>query len=212
MKLIDAIKNVIIPNDANVRDWQCDADYEAVNESLEIFNMWSGWSEELNKRIRAYPIYQWQCTDTWVGLKAIYFDGKPAGASYQSARKSSVNVRWLSLEIARAVREAILSTVETKIDLINPEEDIGEDFSVQYAGEALSDDGFYQGRPVRALVYYESYTQTTPQQYRRPGHSYTESVPYEDPKNHCVKILDEGCDRVIPVNELRFRFNVREPG
>jgi hypothetical protein len=208
MKLIDAIRNVTRP--AEPDRWRHSAPLEEICEALGIDYDWNE-PEELQTRLQSYPIFNWLCTDTHVGLNAIYFDGEPVGCSMQTARKSSTNVEWISAEDARRVREAILSYREEKLfDLIKPDAEIGDDAGVAYTSQALTNEGTYQGRPVTALVWYDGLTsRSTPEEYRKPGRAYTEAVPYADEKSNCVLVQDGDEQRIIPIEDFRIAFNVK---
>jgi hypothetical protein len=208
MKLIDAIRNVTRP--AAPDPWRHSAPLEEICEALGIQYDWNE-PEELQSRLQSYPIFNWLCTDTHVGLNAIYLDGEPVGASMQTARKSSANVEWISAEDARRVRDAIMSYREEKLfDLIKPDTEIGDDASVAYVGQALTSEGFYQGRPVKALVWYDGLSsRSTEEKYRQPGRAYFEAVPYADEKSNCVLVQDGDEQRIIPVEEFRIALNVK---
>ena len=208
MKLIDAIRNVTRP--AKPDAWRHSAPLEEICEALGIQYDWNE-PEELQSRLQSYPIFNWLCTDTHVGLNAIYLDGEPVGSSMQVARKNSTNVQWISAEAARRVRDAILSYREEQVfDLILPDEEIGDDAGVAYVGQALTDEATYQGRPVKALVWYDGLaSRSTPEEYRREGRPYFEAVPYKDEKSNCVLIQDGDEQRIIPVEEFRIALNVK---
>jgi hypothetical protein len=207
MKLIDAIRNVTRP--ATPDPWRHSAPLEEICEALGIQYDWNE-PEELQSRLQSYPIFNWLCTDTHVGLNAIYLDGEPVGSSMQVARKNSTNVQWISAEAARRVRDAILSYREEKVfDLILPDEEIGDDAGVAYVGQALTSVGTYQGRPVKALVWYDGLSsRSTEEKYRQPGRAYFEAVPYADEKSNCVLVQDGDEQRIIPVEEFRIALNV----
>lgn len=100
-----------------------------------------GWVED-NKLI-SYAIEEWLCTDTWVGVYAIYLDGEPVGISCQTARKSDTQYKWISEEKAQKVKEYILSVMEEDEpvhELLTDEEleeDWGEMFQLGYSSQIL---------------------------------------------------------------------------
>lgn len=85
-----------------------DPDLEALESDLQT-NTFMGWSEAFNERVKRLPINTWICTDTEVGVNAYYFDGELVALSFQSARKSDVEFRWLSEPLAAQVRDFIIS-------------------------------------------------------------------------------------------------------
>jgi hypothetical protein len=64
--------------------------------------------DEFNKRLKAYPIATWLCTDSVVGYYAYYFDGYFIAMSTQMGRKCDKNFIWISKEKALEVRDYIL--------------------------------------------------------------------------------------------------------
>ncbi len=64
---------------------------------------------EFETRMKKYWIYAWQCTDTWVGISAYFFDDEFACLSFQEGRKCDENFEWANKEIAEKVRQYILS-------------------------------------------------------------------------------------------------------
>ena len=209
MKIIDAIRNVIRPDATSSYDYSVCA--EEINQALGISGPYS-YPDALDERFKQYPIFNWLCTDSHVGLDALYMDGEPVGCCYRSARKNYLEVEWLSKEIADQVRNIVSSYDEGKsVDLVDPDQDIGDDFVVVHVGQALTDDGFYEGRPVRALVWYDGLMgRSTDPKYRREGHSYFEKVARDDPKRNCVLVQDGDEQRVIPIEDFRLAFNTKE--
>lgn len=209
MKLIDAIRNVKRPEGGYPSAYS--APIEECCEALGIQTLWN-YDSALDERFKRYPIATWNCTDTHVGLYALYLDGAPVGITFQIARKSATDVKWLSEEIAKHVRDVLLSYGDIPTyDIINPDEFIDKNFAVAYVDQVTTDDGFYEDRPVKILIRYEGLGGfTTPVQHRREGRSYTESVPYEDPKSNCVLVQDGDEQRVIPIDEFRMAINVTE--
>jgi hypothetical protein len=67
------------------------------------------WNEKFEERVKAAAINEWLCTDTMVGVYAIYLDGRFVALSFQSARKNDTTYYWNSTEDAKAMREFIRS-------------------------------------------------------------------------------------------------------
>ena len=211
MKLIEAIRNVERPESQH--PWDFAVPEDKLCSELDIDGFYE-WPNELQERLKSYPIIEWYCTDENVGLYAIYLDGEPVGCHFRRARKAKYDFSWISSEARNKTRDVIISYYEKaqdEIELINPDDDIGEDYAVEFVTQALSDDGFYQGRPVRALVWYDGMMgRNTPQEYRREGKAYYESVDSKDPRANCVLIQDGDEIRVIPVMEFRMPFKVNK--
>lgn len=212
MKLIDALLNVEREETDKSR-WHYSAPSDPINSALGISDP-DYYPDELDLRLRAYPVFNWLCTDEHVGLDALYLDGELVASIFRPARKSDYSVKWVSRELAQKVREVILSYAEEPeqgYDLIDPNEEIEDAFTVQYVGQSLTDDGFFEGRPVRALVWYDGLMgRTTPPEYRREGHSYTVAVPYKDARSNCVLVQDGDEQRLIPVTEFRMPFRLKQ--
>jgi hypothetical protein len=207
MKLIDAIRNVSRPDSKT--PWDFSVDCDGVNRSLNITDPYY-YPDALMERFKSYPIYSWNCTDEHVGLHALYLDDVAVGSYYKASRKGEAEVEWLSIDDATKVRNTILEYAEVPaIQLIDPDEDIGEDFAVSYARSALTDEGMFEGRPVRALVWYD-YGHPTPEQYRKEGRSYVETADKDAgrPPNH-VKVQDGDEQRIIPDDQFRMAFNLK---
>lgn len=209
MKLIDAIKQVKrpAPGEKTYHYWP----YDAVIAELGISDPYYP-PEALEERLGCYPIFNWLCTDEHVGLDALYLDDEPVGCAYRSARKNGYEIKWLP-GCPEKVREVILSYAEgpDTFDFIDPEEEVGEFQTMAYTGQALTEHGFYEGRPVKALVWYDDiYRRSTPVEYRREGRAYTEGVPHEDPKANCVLVQDGDEQRVISIDDFMIPINVEK--
>lgn len=206
MKLIDAIKNVVRPVATSSSDFS--APCEAINESLGLQSPFY-YPDELDERLKAYPIFNWTCTDQSVGLDALWLDGEPVGATYRSSRRGAYQVEWLSQDIADRVRTVIASYADDakQVKLVDPEEDIGETFHVDFVGQTFQERGFYQGRPVRALVWYDN-AYHTPVETRSADRPYFERTPYNSDLYGKVLVQDGGEQRLILITEYELPFNV----
>jgi hypothetical protein len=147
MLLRDAIKNVDrSPKNTETAD---------VEHFARIFDINMSWDQRFGERVKEHFIQKWICTDTWVGMKAYYFDGEPVAASYQSARKNDVRLEFLSKEAALKVRDFILTLQiekeEPHIPVLDEVEEIGEFYHVRYNGALLDYKGFYKGEEVEVV-------------------------------------------------------------
>lgn len=72
---------------------------------------WVDYSEEFETRVEKFFVVgaNWICTDTRVGLAVYTFDGVPVAVSAQPARKSSEDIKFVTVEAAKKVREFMLS-------------------------------------------------------------------------------------------------------
>lgn len=210
MKLIDAILNVERPESESPWDFSTPINKIAANLGIEGFH---DEPDELSARLKSYPVLNWYCTDTHVGLFAMYLDGEAVGCHYRNARKSDYEIEWISLELAEKTKAVIMSYINNEIDvtLIDQNQDIGDDYGVSYVSQALTSDGLYEGRPVKALIWYDSYGYNTPVKYRIKGRAYIMRVPSDDPKSNCVKIQDGKDQRIIPIKDFRMPFKLARP-
>jgi hypothetical protein len=140
MKLIDALLNV----DKSQSDYVNDEDL------FESFGIPYHWDSNVADQLKAYYVIRWCCTDTWVGLRAIYLDDELVGMSTQSARKSNESFKWLSKEAANKVRQ-LIQPDPAEPDLIDLDEEIQPFYTVAYSSQIIDDEGFYQGRPVKVV-------------------------------------------------------------
>lgn len=208
MRLLDAILNVERPEATTY--WDYSTNSEEICESLNISGFYF-FPEELDKRLKAYPIFSWYCTNENVGLKAIYLDDEAVGCTYKSAHKSNAKVEWISKELADKVRNVIVSYSKIlTLNLIDPDQDIGDNFNVQYVSQLLTDKGLYNDQPVSILVKYDWLIhQTTPEKYRVEGKPYTVKVDYEDPRRESLLVRNEdGEEFLIHITDFKMRFNL----
>lgn len=131
MKLVEAICNVERPEPRV--PWDYTVDVDRLIEHFGLDSMGSYVYEELDQRLKAYPIRTWLCTDTTVGLYAIWMDGVPVGCSWQSCRKANVGYSWINAEAATLVRDMLLSMIKI------------EPFPLIAEGAMLSDFYFPEG-------------------------------------------------------------------
>lgn len=77
------------------------------------------WDPEFDKRMRAYPIRVWMCTDTMVGIYVYFLDGELVAVSCQSARKSSKTYRFVSDEAWTKIHNLLRSLDKDSADEIH---------------------------------------------------------------------------------------------
>lgn len=147
LKLIEALKRVdrSKSNEAYVSvEVLCNA------VDIETDFMWEmDRHEEFERRIKGYWLIHWLCSDTWVGLRALYFDGELAGVIEQTARKNDEIINFLSVDVTQKIRDFLLSAKSAQaVNLLNPDEEILETYCVTYGSQILAKQGFYKGTPV----------------------------------------------------------------
>jgi hypothetical protein len=144
MKLIDAINNV----DRSESDsWM---NREPLYAALGLDYFYD--SDQANDgRLKEYWLQKWQCTDTWVGLRVVFFDNKPVATIWQVARKSVEEVEFLSEEQALKLRQYLVTEDKPQFSLVDLNEEINEFYTVEYNSQLLTDRGFYNGEEVTVV-------------------------------------------------------------
>lgn len=126
--------------------------------SLEDFCRIAGCNEydvdntKCYTRLHAYWINCWLCTDTFVGMRAIYLGDRLVGMSIQTSRKSDVDILFIGQYEADLVctwiRECRIdkNTYEI-IEMSELEGDIGSGDTVIFPSQILDKVGTVDGRP-----------------------------------------------------------------
>lgn len=131
---------------------ETDGDLESFAQELFNSPPYDGWSGAFCEQVKGYYIQKWLCTDTWVGLIAYFWNGEPLAVSWQSARKSTENFSFVSLDVAGRLKDFIRELTETNDPdptLADLDEDLGETYTVNWAGELLVSEGFHGGEKVK---------------------------------------------------------------
>lgn len=110
MKWLEAIEKVSKTDDNDIRFYGSDCLPEELRISDDI-NF-----EKLNTRLKEYWVHSWLCTDTWVGYTALFLDNDVVAISYQSARKSSKNYKFVSKDILKQARLWVIECLEYDTD------------------------------------------------------------------------------------------------
>lgn len=194
MKLIDALRNVDRRDDNST--W---VDMEDIYNALGIDPWQCERPADADNRIKEYWLVKWNCTDTWVGTTAIFFDGELVCMTKQGARKSSKDYTFLSQEAAEKVWEYLKPNKPKGDGFINPDEEIGEHYSVAYVSQVLQDEGFYEGMPA---------TICRDELYLRNRRSYNVD---SDGQDITIQFHD-GSRKQIHVSEFQFALSLaKEP-
>jgi hypothetical protein len=99
-------------------------------------------------------IWRWLCTDTQVGLRAIYWNGEFVCLSWQSARKSGVDFTWSSTVARDRVRNFLRELRDREappepVDLINWDELIPIHHTLEFSAQISDHSVVYRGQPAR---------------------------------------------------------------
>lgn len=152
MKLRDLIARVD-RSEKNTDDAQ-------VEDFARLFDLYLSWDDKFGARVKKHWIYNWYCTDTYVGLAAYYMDGEPVAVSFQSGRKSDEEIEFVSKEAATKVREFIVTLLEPEepsYPVANLDEELPDTYTVSYGEQLLTDTGRYQGQEVKVVHTYRGY-------------------------------------------------------
>jgi len=110
-------------------------------------------------RLKAYYFLNWQCTDTFVGGRAYFFDDELVATSWQDARKSYEDFEWVSKDAYKTVKNYLLSLIEENeqhIDIVDLEQEFGEGYPVSYSSQVITDSVIYKptGETVKVIKKY----------------------------------------------------------
>ena len=148
MKMRDLI-NAVERNDKN----STSADIDEFCRELDL-NEYPGWNKEFDDAVKGYWLTKWLCSDTWVGCAVYYMNGEPVAISTQTARKSSTEYEFVSLEAATKLRKFILECLgesEFTPTIANLDEETDLDYTVSYSGQLLVDKGMFEDRVVKVV-------------------------------------------------------------
>lgn len=137
MKLKDLISNV--DKSTKNESWVSGNDGDIL-QSLEIQ---PSYDTEENTRLKAYYLFKWCCTDSYVGYRAYFLDDILVSVSTQLGRKCDETFEWVSAEAWTDTRNYInsLQTIPTPpSDILDLEEELPEyGMSIEFSEQLLSD-------------------------------------------------------------------------
>lgn len=169
-------------------------DWVDVNELAEKLGL--GYEDYGHpERLTSYYFGSWTCTDTTVGYKVYYLDDKPVAVSIQTGRKSDEKLYWLSEEIAKEVREYIISLLKEKevslrVSVVNLDEDIGDGFKIHfYSNIERFDNVSLNGEKVKVI-------RPVPESYNLG--------------TRVVIEMADGMENEVEMNELTFGYFLQE--
>lgn len=129
------LKKLISEIDFKNQSMQDDVNWEDLTSCFNIYEL--PWSDD--KRLKSYFIKTWYCTDSYVGIRAYFLDEKFVALSTQNGRKSSEEFEFVSIDIAKEVRDYLLSLIEKEdglnIDILTEDElnqEISNTYKIQY--------------------------------------------------------------------------------
>jgi len=192
MKLIDALKDVV-----RTKENSTTIGIEELSSAINL-NSYPFDYDKFESKLICYWVFTWYCTDTWVGLTAIYLGDELMGYTYQSARKNPLDIYFLSNESAIKVKdwykECLTEEAEPEYPLA-PEGDLEEEIpamrNVHYSDQLLKHldkKGFHNGERVTPI---------------KPARL----DKYVD-KHYIVRVDATGEEKTIPVAEYKFPIHV----
>jgi len=159
------------------------------------------WLDLERHGFKARPVTQWICTDTHVGMDAIYYQDELVAVTYQPARKADTEVQWVSRQAFEKVRAVILALQDDRGDrqfiLLDQEVDEfkvvnGQPvFQVLYAQEILGKEVLYQGKPAEVTY--------------KPGRM------NEIKDWHTLHIRQDDQEKKVPMREVFIPIKVKAP-
>lgn len=152
MNLKDIISNIDISK--NEDKW---IDIKTIGDDLSLnYNQINDIDHNKNEFLRSTFIKQWLCSDTMVGVQAVFFKNEFVCLLKQDCRKCDKDViGWVSQEKADIVREYLLSLVEEDdipgSDILDMKEDFGAGYSLVFVGQIVKKDVFYNDEAVTII-------------------------------------------------------------
>jgi hypothetical protein len=189
MKLRDAILKV-----NKSKENTTSADIDTFSQAVSV-DAYMGWNEEWDHRVTGYWLIRWLCTDTWVGTRVYYLDGKPVAVGHQSARKSDELIEFTDRVAAEYIRNLILklhNTGEPEFSLLDQEEDVPDVYNFDLTDYFLENKGFVEGVLVDIVE----------KRYFKPD----EKKRYIC--EHCKVKLPSGEECVVRADEVYFPIRV----
>ena len=113
-----------------------------------------GWAPLAENGFTYRPIKEWNCTDSWVGDNAMYYNGELICITHQPYRKSSVEFKWVSKEVYDRVSAFVRSLVECDEEdnnsYIDFDSEVDTSYSLEYTNQLLHhhSTAFYHGKKV----------------------------------------------------------------
>ena len=107
----------------------------------------------MDNRLMQYAISEWTCTDTSVGLYAVYLDKEPIAAFYKGYRKDRGQWRFISQQCYDKFRQFMLQWLDNAsnnfVMIGGAEEEIGDTYQVVYAEQLQHvKQVIYKGQPA----------------------------------------------------------------
>lgn len=186
------LRKLISEIDFNNKKLKSDPNWAHLSRCFDINDF--GWSDDT--RLSCYYIKVHYCTDSWVGIKAYFFDNRFVAISEQLGRKHNEEFSFVSDEEAKNVRNYLLSLQEVierdNFDLLDCDLDneISDTYKIEYNTQILHNTALLNGVEIKILK-------------KNFQHEGIESKNYF----HSVEIEHNGKKEIIDCRDLDFRYN-----
>lgn len=190
MKIIDAIQKVI-----KTEENSSHADIDTFSQAVDL-DIYIGWNEEWDKRVKGYWLIRWLCTDTFVGRRVYFFDEKPFAVSNQSARKNPEVIQFLDNDSANAIREFILNLDgkdKPEFDIIDGQEDLEDFYNFDLTDYFIERNAFVDGLPVEIIK----------------NRYFKDNDEKRWTCRNCVVKFETGEERVVRAGDVQFPLRVQ---
>ena len=162
----------------------------------------------------AYWIATWQCTDTQVGVSALFMNGLFVATLTQSARKSDIVYEWASVATYNRVHEFMLSLIEPDTQYVKVLDMSGEydGYKLRYTEQVFQkewDCATYRGlafKVIKKFFWMDAFTQKELDDVKLYHSKWGGDVMRA---HDYVKIAtDYGRHRVVPIEAIEFKYRI----
>ena len=188
------LRQLVLGIDFNCKRTQSEVNWESIGSELGIVSL--TWSEDT--RLRAYWLKVWYCTDSWVGTRAYFLDGKLVAISTQSGRKSSELFKFTAGPIVAELigyLKSLEETVEVYDTITDLDTVIPNMYRLQYNAQILHTTAMYGD--IKVKIIRKRYPWSNDKSNGKSNHDYFHTVEIE---------LKPGQRRTVHVNELAFEY------
>lgn len=169
---------------------------------VEVFNSALGMScytydSSIAERLKYVFLTKWLCTDTWVGVRVYFLDDVPVAVTNQTARKNDEEVEFISASDAERMQRFLIELSQAEqpsFHVCNLDEEVGEHYTVEYGGQLLAKEGFYQGFAAKVQKTYDNYVDI--------GKWQVIEISYSDGVSTIFKEIDIS-EFMIPLNVVK---------
>ena len=149
------LEKLINQIDFDNKSIQDDIDWERLAYCFNIYDF--DWSTDT--RMKSYFIKTWYCTDSYVGTRAYFLDGKFVAISNQSGRKSDEIFKFSTKETFYLTRDYILSLrdkeeEEFEINLLSSDDlnkEIDSMYKIEFNSQVRHRFGYLKGERVKII-------------------------------------------------------------